>query len=121
MRLQLWGLLALLAAAPLMAGCSTPFAKAPVQVPPGWIFQETRAPLSINYDETAANPGKHGAATITYICGWPLIFNSSFANGDAGIKAAAQNGNINEVAYADYETYNVLGIYSRFTVHAYGN
>jgi hypothetical protein len=39
---------------------------------------------------------------------------------DASIEAAARQGGLDEVAYADYEMMNVLGVYSEFTVHAYG-
>ncbi len=120
MRFYQWGLLAALCLVPLAAGCSSPLASCPVVPPVGFIYEHTKAPLSVNYNDTLVNPGKTGSVKTRYICGWPIIFNSSFAMDDASIQAAARAGGIDEVAYADYEMMNVLGIYSEFTVHAYG-
>jgi hypothetical protein len=120
MRRFQWGLLAGLALLPLAAGCSWPLAKAPVVPPVGLVYEHIKAPLSVNYKDTQVNPGKVGSVKTRYFCGWPLIFNSSFAMDDASIEAAARQGGLDEVAYADYEMMNVLGVYSEFTVHAYG-
>jgi len=40
--------------------------------------------------------------------------------GDASIKTAMENGNINTVHHVDSESLNILGIYSRYEVRVYG-
>ena len=120
MRFYSWGLLAGLGLAAMLAGCSSPIAQAPVVPPVGFAFEHVKAPLSIHYIRTEANPPKEGTARTRYVCGWPIMMIASFAWEDASIESAAKQGGINEVAYADYELFNVLGIYSEFTVHAYG-
>jgi len=40
--------------------------------------------------------------------------------GDAGTSAAAAEGGIAVVTHADYELFNILGIYQRYTTVVYG-
>ena len=95
--------------------------KAPVIVPPGWIYQKTKAPLDVNFDSTKANPSKTGSASVGYVHVWPIITGLSFAfEDDLPLASAIKNGGISSVEYADYEVMNVLGVYTKFTVHAYG-
>lgn len=78
-----------------------------------------RAPLTHDFHETPLSP-KHGTAVVTYVQD-PILTGLNFAWGDADIASAAQKGGIDRVQYADYELLSVLGIYVRFTVHAYGD
>ncbi len=41
-------------------------------------------------------------------------------SGDASIAAAARNGGITKIHHVDSETFNVLGIYSRYETIVYG-
>lgn len=92
----------------------------PVIPPPGYIFEQVRAPLSCNYDQTPVNPGKVGKATVRHI-GIPFYPFLSFSWDEASLETAAKNGELSEVSYADYETMSVLfGTYTEFTVIAYG-
>jgi hypothetical protein len=92
--------------------------KAPVMPPPGFIFSEIKAPLTYDYHETQATPPKVGRATSRYFC---LFYRPlSIAWEKSSVADAARNGGIQEVEYADYEFFNVLGVYSEFTVVAYG-
>ena len=43
------------------------------------------------------------------------------AVGDASVEAAAANGGITKIRYADYEILNVLGIYREFEVRVSGD
>ena len=97
----------------------------PVQPPLGAAFQFIRAPLSLNYHGTKAKPGKIGRAVHYYFripIRFPLIpVYPSFAWSDPeGLKRAAAQGGLHEIEYADYEVISVLGIYTRFTIIAYG-
>lgn len=109
-----FGCLALLG----LSGCGTYFV-APVRPPAGGIFTRYQAPLSTDFDRTAVCERK-GSAKTRYVMD-PFLTGMSFAWEDAMIEEAAANGNIQTVEYADYEYFNILGIYSEFTVHAYGN
>jgi hypothetical protein len=93
---------------------------APVIPPPGFIFSQVRAPLSTNYHNTPANPGKMGESRSLYI--WiPIAGMLSFAwMEDTSLAAASRAGGLTEIEYADYEIFNVLGIFQQFTITAYG-
>jgi hypothetical protein len=43
-----------------------------------------------------------------------------FATGDASIEAAANNGGIKRIHHVDQETFNILGIYARYTTIVHG-
>ena len=77
-------------------------------------------PLTTDYRETSARPPKVGRAGTSIVV-IPLFFvQLDFAFGDASIDRAAENGNISRVHYADMEYTQVLGIFGRYEVIAYG-
>ena len=86
---------------------------APVIPPPGMMFAQVSAPLSIGSLGNTKVSTKHGSATAENILG--LI-----ATGDCSIQAAATSAGITTIHYADYNFYNILGIYSKFTTIVYG-
>ncbi len=89
----------------LLSGCLV----APVVPPYGQIFTDYKAPL--DYDQQASKSGadlKEGKAETMSVLGLVAL-------GDASINTAAQNGGITVVHGADYEYFNVLGVYQRFT------
>lgn len=94
----------------------------PVKPPPGFIYQDLSAPLSVNYGATKVQPTKTGTASTRFISLWPLFGPVvSFGLDDASIETAARNGGIKQVTYADYKMFNVLGVFSEFTVIAHGD
>ena len=45
----------------------------------------------------------------------------NFAWGEADARAAAAQGNLKSVEYADYELLSIFGVFGKFTVTTYGN
>lgn len=119
-------LLLAMAALMMTAGCGTldcahmgPFPKTPLLPPQGILFSQFKAPLTLNYHATAVNPGKVGTATTHYVALFYPMLSVSVMD-PASVETAARNGGIKNVEYADYEVMQILGIYSRFTITAYG-
>lgn len=83
---------------------------APIVPPLGLIYTDIDAPLTL-----AGKAGsRRGEASVTSILG--LV-----STGDGSVKAAAAAGGIKQVVRVDYEFYNVLGVYQRYTTVAYGD
>ena len=99
------GLVACLAG---LTGCMT----APVVPPLGMAFSEIKAPLDIDYTSSDVT-GKSGVAESMSVLGLVAI-------GDASANAAAKAGGINTINHADYEYFNVLGVYQRYRTVVYG-
>jgi hypothetical protein len=92
------------------AGCYV----TPVQPPRGWIVSNIRAPLSADNQEVRVAGQKMGTATVeTYL--------GIIATGDCSIEEAAKDVKISKISYVDYEYFNVLGVYQRFTVIVHGD
>lgn len=85
---------------------------APVVPPLGTVFTEIQAPLDITYDGSAVT-GKSGVSESMAILGLVAI-------GDASANAAAKEGNITTINHADYEFFNVMGVYQRYRTVVYG-
>jgi hypothetical protein len=88
----------------LLTGCATIY-------PTGAIYTNVQLPVTVT--DNAGTPMKTGTAQATSILG--LV-----ATGDASIEAAKKNGSITKVHHVDWDAYNVLGIYGRYTVTVYG-
>ncbi|MEN6627342.1 MAG: TRL domain-containing protein [Candidatus Sumerlaeia bacterium] len=109
------------------AGCGMyGIPKAPLMPPVGIIYTDIKAPLqakndwTLDYHNTPVNPGKTGTSSCIYV-GIPFYPMLSVALMDpATVETAAKSGGLNEVEYADYQFFTVLGVFSRFTVNAYG-
>ena len=105
------------AAALLFAGCVS--VKAPFS-PPGGLFTSVKAPLQVEFPEGGvACAAASGSASSLYFHD-PLITGASFAWDDCSMQAAAREGRLASVSYADYECCQVLGIFGKTTVTAYG-
>jgi hypothetical protein len=103
--------LAFLAPLVALAGCAS-FYSAPVVPPGGWIYSKISAPIDVDANTTA--PGsKKGTAHTESILG--LV-----AWGDCSGATAAANGGLSKINHLDYEFFNILGIYSKFTTRAHG-
>ena len=95
-------------AATLLTGCIS----APVVPPVGIAYTNFQAPLDIDYDNTSVT-GKRGIAESVSILG--LI-----STGNASAENAAASAGIDTIEHADYEFFNVLGIYQRYRTVVYG-
>jgi hypothetical protein len=93
--------------ATLLSGCAT--AVSPVN---GSLYTNVRAPMLVT--ESPDRPTKVGRATMRSILG-------IYAVGDASIEAAAKNAGITRIHHVDYQSQNLLGVMSDFTVIVYGN
>ena len=118
-------LLALGVGGPLLGGCA---ASEHMGVTPakGFIFTHYRAPMACRLEEAPGVPcGKglrHGTASAkAFVLPVPETFQILSAGwGDAALDAAARDGGITTIYYADYELLEILGIYKSATVHVYG-
>ncbi len=104
------------AAAALCWGCTT--WRAPVEPPPGLLFTHYRAPLTADVAGVPTG-GKTGTASTLYVRD-PIITGMGIAWADASIEAAAAEGDITKIHYADYEVLSVLGVFGQFTVRVHG-
>lgn len=92
-----------------LSGCIS----APFVPPQGYAYSQVKAPLDVDFNNTQFEAMKQGNAHVTCILGL-------FTFGDASAKTAAKNGQITTVNHADYEHFNLLGIYQKTTVIVYG-
>ena len=79
---------------------------APVVPPIGFAFTDIQAPLDIDYDPTVVD-GEVGISESISILGLIAI-------GDASAKTAAHDARITTIEHADYEYFNVLGVFQRY-------
>ena len=98
-------------------GCATHYS-APFRPPGGLIITSIRAPLSTDFNATPLRAGRGEASTI-YVrdC---IFTGMDFAFLECDIESAAQDGGLVSVDYADYEYFQILGIYGTMKVTAYG-
>lgn len=108
-------------------GCgilATDMPQAPVMAPPGFLFEDTVVPLTlekkevVNADNTPLESGSSKAKFFGY-----SIFR--FGWGDDSLEDAILDGKLEEVHYADVRHFNVLGfnvlgLYREQEVIAYG-
>lgn len=108
--MRILGVLALLSVLVLGAtGCAY---SAPVIPPVGMLYSNYDAPLTTEYagQDVTAKEGMASSMSILGLVAW----------GDCSVETAAKAGNLKQVNFADYNYYNVLGIYQKFTVKVYG-
>ncbi|MBX3728339.1 MAG: TRL-like family protein [Candidatus Sumerlaeia bacterium] len=102
-----------LAATAAVAVLATGCYQAPVMPPSGWVYSSFTAPL--DYDQEASKLGsRSGRASSMSILGLVAL-------GDCSINTAARNAGLSTIHGADYEFFNVLGIYQNFTVIVHGD
>ncbi|MDH5509816.1 MAG: TRL-like family protein [Nitrospinota bacterium] len=93
-------------AAQFFAGCVAT-AKSPVS---GVLFTDVEGPEAVGSGGEAM---KFGEACATSIMGW-------VATGDASIATAKKAGGITEIAFVDYHSTSVLGIFAKYCVKVSG-
>jgi hypothetical protein len=91
----------------LASGCAG-FYRAPVVPPEGFFYSNYKAPITTEFNNTQAT-GKKGTGETKCILGL-------FAWGDASMRTAAESAGITKVEHVEYDFYNVLGVYSKFTI-----
>ena len=102
----------------LTTGCAqTSLNEAPVSVPFGVLYQQTKAPLS--YNTPFKISPKVGRANTSYI-GIPTYPILSASVGDASIQQAAQSAGITKIHHVDYARTNILNVFTRIEVFVYG-
>ncbi len=90
----------------IMAGCA--MSTSPVT---GTVFSNVKAPVTATGYTRYHKVGTASAHSILGIV----------ALGDASIQAAMENGGINSVHHADYQSTSFLGLYARYKVIVYGD
>lgn len=81
---------------------------------PSCVYADVTMPLDTDLDKTTlgAKTGESKAYSILWLVAW----------GDAGTKAAAEQGSIQTVNHADQNYFSILwGLFSRQTTIVYGN
>jgi hypothetical protein len=117
MALRQTGFLALCAAAGCLAvGC----VKAPFAPPMGGIVTSVKVPLQFECPEGGLPFSTASGSYSSMSFAWPYPVASSFAWDDCSIQRAAEDGDLAQVNYVDYEFFQVLGIFKKTTVTAYG-
>lgn len=94
------------------AGCQ--LYNTPVMPPQGWIVSNVKAPLSAENQGISVVASKTGMAKVENYLGIISV-------GDCSIEEATKDVGIKKISYVDYEYFNVLGVYQRFTIIVYGD
>ena len=80
----------------------------------GCAYVNVKTPLDIDVDQTTLGTkvGTASLKSVLWVAAW----------GDAGIKAAAENGNITVIRHVDQQTFSILlGGYTKITTIVYGD
>lgn len=80
----------------------------------GCVYTSIQVPMDKNFEETdiSTKEGTASTRTVLYLVSW----------GDSGAKAAALEGDIQKINYADRQIFSVLfGLYTRITTVVYGD
>ena len=93
-----------LIAALLVSGCAS-----------GLIYTHTWQPLTVDMDHTRV-VSTSGAGDIKHVA----IYMASVAWDSAAIGDIAKKQGLHELYFADLETFSVLHIWNKYTVHVYG-
>ena len=95
----------------LSAGCT--LYRAPVMPPVAGLVTSVEMPLTTNVGPNTPVSTKQGSATVMNVLGILTV-------GNAGLDAAAKDGGLQQIHYADYSYFNLLWIFQTFTTTAYG-
>jgi hypothetical protein len=74
--------------------------------------------LKTDYNQTKVSPDqKHGEDSMIFFG----IFNYSIALNSVDARSAAQEAGISEISYMDYEVLSILTVFTKMTLHVYGD
>ena len=94
-----------------LTGCTT---VAPFVPSTGALYNDTKAPLSLEYNNTELGHKVGEASSHSFL--------GLFAFGDTSIQAATKDGNIKVIKHTDYKFTNILfGLFTKTTVYVYGD
>ena len=91
----------------LLSGCA--MVMTPVY-PTGFLYTDVNTPGEVTSNE--ASPKSGTSSCVSYV--------GMVALGDASIETAKKNGGITKIHSVDYETFNILSLYSEVTVTVRG-
>ncbi|MDD2597814.1 MAG: TRL domain-containing protein [Kiritimatiellae bacterium] len=80
----------------------------------GCVYSNVRVPMSKNFQNTQRvdKTGQATSRSVAWLVAW----------GDAGLQAAAEEGDLQTLEYVDYQFVNVIfGLYMSQTTIVYGN
>ena len=107
---------AALATALLVSGCMAGQMSGTMPQMSGFIYTHTWQPLTVDMGHTMVGPTS-GAGDIKHIAlNMPLVAWDSAAIGDI-----ARKQGMKELSFADLETFSILRVWNKYTVHVYGN
>ena len=108
---KLVSFVSLVALVGVLTGCAG-FYGSPVIPPGGFFYSKISAPqsLAINKTNLGTKTGEASTECVLGLVSW----------GDASVQAAAKDGQITQINHTDYQFFNVLGVYSKYTTTAYG-
>jgi len=108
-------------AAFLISGCAIDY-HAPVKAPSGILFNSYKQPLTTDFHYTPTGPATKRTSHATTKYFQDIILTGiNVAWDDAEIASIARSGGIEEVAYAELEVLNILGVYAEYKVVIHGN
>ncbi|HMX62021.1 MAG TPA: TRL-like family protein [Candidatus Sumerlaeota bacterium] len=108
MKKKLLGVVGAAAVAVSLTGCLS----VPVMPPYGIVYTDYKAPLDFDQEKSPVGDRSGSAETMSIV--------GLVAMGDASIQTAAEDGNIKTIYGADYEYFNVLGIYQTYKTVVHG-
>lgn len=100
---KLLSLVGCLSAAAMLSGCLS----VPVMPPYGIVYTSYKAPLDFDQEKSPVGDKKGTAETMSIL--------GLVAIGDGSIQTAAEDGNLKTIYGADYEYFNILGVYQTYT------
>lgn len=109
-------MLAILFVMLFLQACTLSAPTAPFKPSEGILYTDYKAPLTINFDkpQQVRTEGMSATKHISF-----YIFRFSF--GDASLKKAIEEGELENALYADYRWTSILSIFGRLEVNVYGN
>jgi hypothetical protein len=99
----------------VVTGCRSNLSKSTFSTTPGVLLTSVTMPLMTDFEHTKVTK-TFGQASSMYIS----FLIADFSIDDPSIKAAARNGNLSKVYYADLKTVTFLSFIGTRTVRAYG-
>ena len=104
-----------------VVGCAASY-QADVVPPGGALFAQIKAPLTTSFNGNATGAGTSKTSrSATKFVNIPIGGSWTFSWDEAAIGKIAADAGMTSVSYADYEFFNILGLWETFTVNVYGN
>lgn len=113
--------LAALAVAVCASGCSLSGYDSPLVPPPGFLYTEIKAPLTLYKPAGDISPADKRGESHTRFVWIPPFRPMTFAWATAAVREAAQEGKISRIKHVDYEFFGMLLVYGEYKVIVYGD